>query len=81
MVDINQDDNRLIELDKRVSLEEVNERIMMYFKRQGKVGDHGQMTNLEDMDEFDKILHDIHLLNLMVEISSENLTHMEEITA
>ena len=81
MVDINQDDNRLIELDKRVSLEEVNERIMMYFKRQGKVGDHGQMTNLEDMDEFDKILHDIHLLNLMVEISSENLTHMEEIIA
>ena len=81
MVDINQDDNRLIELDKRVSLEEVNERIMMYFKRQGKVGDHGQMTNLEDMDEFDKIVHDIHLLNLMVEISSENLTHMEEITA
>jgi len=39
------------------------------------------MTNLEDMDEFDKILHDIHLLNLMVEISSENLTHMEEIIA
>ena len=41
---------------KQINLDELNEKIKMYFKRQAKKGTQGVMSIEDDMDEFDRIL-------------------------
>jgi hypothetical protein len=46
------------------TLPQVNEMIRMYFKRQSSRAE-GQMSEMDDLDEFDRILVQISMLRMM----------------
>lgn len=73
----NQRNTQLLE-EKMITIEQLNDKIQMYFRRQEKPTE-GQMTMEEDLDEFDSILVAISMLQMHDD--EENFTNFDQIKA
>mmetsp|Transcript_41930 Transcript_41930/g.64185 ORF Transcript_41930/g.64185 Transcript_41930/m.64185 type:complete len:253 (-) Transcript_41930:333-1091(-) len=63
-------------------IEQLNERIKMYFRRKEQRavhGDRGQLSTVEDLEEFDKILHELAVLRGSGLIRESDVRHYKKI--